>query len=287
MKKLRVRAPAKVNLYLRLLGTRPDGYHEIETLFQAIDLYDELIIRESPGEARLEVPGHPDLQGTDNLVMKALRLLESATGERLGVEITLDKKVPIAGGLGGGSSDAAAALAGLRTLHDLALTDGELARIGATLGADIPFFLTGGSAIGEGIGDRLTPTDIPMDYEIVLVNPGFPVSTAAIYREFDMALTQVSPHGRLKGLLQDAREVRRLLHNDLQSVAEKCYPEILDVRRTLCDCGLPDCLMSGSGPSVFGISDGKAAALAEVRKRSGGRWLVFVVRPVSHGVVLD
>ncbi len=287
MKRLRVRTPAKVNLYLGVLGTRPDGYHEIETLFQAIDLFDELIIRESASDAKLAVPGHPELQGPDNLVMKALRLLESATGERLCAEITLSKDIPTAGGLGGGSSDAAAALAGLNALYDLALTDTELARIGAGLGADIPFFFTGGCAVGEGIGDRLTPIVIPADYKLVLVNPGFAVSTATIYREFDMALTPVSAHGRLNALLRETQDVKRLLHNDLQSVAERSYPEILDVTRTLYDCGLPDCLMSGSGPSVFGISDPEAPAMAEVRKRSVAGWSVFEVRPVSRGFVVD
>ncbi len=286
MKTLRVQAPAKVNLYLGVLGTRADGYHNIETLFQAVDLYDELIIRECSGDARLEVPGHPELRGSDNLVMRALRLLESATGERLCAEITLIKGIPTAGGLGGGSSDAAGALVGLRALFDLPLTDAQLVPLATSLGADVPFFLTGGCAIGEGIGDRLTPTVLASDYELVIVNPGFPVSTATIYRELDMALTRIPPHGKLNRLLQETREVRRLLHNDLASVAEKSYPEILDVKRTLHDCGLPDCLMSGSGPSVFGICEREASVTAEVGRRSGGRWSVFEVRPVCHGIVL-
>jgi 4-diphosphocytidyl-2-C-methyl-D-erythritol kinase len=287
MKTLRVNAPAKVNLYLGIVGTRADGYHEIETLFQAVDLYDELIIRESSGAVTLEVPGHPELQGSDNLVMRALRLLESVTGERLRAEMTLIKGIPVAGGLGGGSSDAAAALVGLRELFGLSITDAELVPIAMSLGADVPFFLTGGCAVGEGIGERLTPTVIASDYELVIVNPGFPVSTASIYREFDMALTRNPPHGRLHERLRETQEVRLLLHNDLEPVAEKSHPEILDVKRTLNDCGLPDCLMSGSGPSVFGIADRDASVMKELRRRSGGRWSVFEVGPVSHGIVVQ
>ena len=155
MKSLRVQTPAKINLFLRVLGKRQDGYHELETLFQAIDLYDELFIEECSEESTLEVPGFADLESEDNLVLRALRWLEKYSGRNLCVRMKLIKRIPVAGGLGGGSSDAAAALKGLSHLFDLKLSDSELARAALTLGADVPFFLTGGDSGGRG--NRGTP----------------------------------------------------------------------------------------------------------------------------------
>jgi 4-diphosphocytidyl-2-C-methyl-D-erythritol kinase len=286
-KSLRVRTPAKVNLYLGIVGRRPDGYHEIETVFQAIDLTDELIIKESDGDARLQVPGYPELDGEGNLVMKALRRLEALSGERLQATITLNKSIPAAAGLGGGSSDAAAALIGLRELFGLRLGNEDLARKALSLGADVPFFLQGGCAIGEGVGERLTPTCLLADYEILLINPGFAVPTASIYGHFDGCLTENAPQGRLNQVLRETRDPRGFLHNDLQSVSEKLYPEILEVRQTIIACGLSDSLMSGSGPTVFAISDCVGPARDELQERVRSTWAVFSARPVSHGVLID
>ncbi|MEJ2717546.1 MAG: 4-(cytidine 5'-diphospho)-2-C-methyl-D-erythritol kinase, partial [Deltaproteobacteria bacterium] len=174
MKSLRVRTPAKINLYLRILGSRPDGYHDLETLFQAIDLHDQLIISETAGGSRLEVPGHPALENNDNLIMRALRWIERRSGRRVSVNVQLQKRIPVSAGLGGGSSDAAATILGIQALYDLELGTDDLIRDAGELGADVPFFLVGGSAIGEGIGEQLTRVSIPLDYGLVLVHPGFP-----------------------------------------------------------------------------------------------------------------
>ncbi len=285
MKKLRVRAPAKINLYLKVLGARPDGYHELETVFQAVELYDELFIECTSGRTSLEVPGHPRLETEDNLVLRSLRWLEQETERSIPVRMKLVKGIPEAGGLGGGSSDAAAALVGISTLLDLGLQEHDLRRATADLGADVSFFLTGGSAVGEGIGERLTQVQLPMDYGLLLVNPGFPVSTAAVYREYSKSLTGEITRGTVWQGLRKLQRVVDLLHNDLQDVAERLYPEIVTVRNEMANAGVSNVLMSGSGPTVFGMLDPDSSD--RVGERFDTRWSTFVARPLAAGVTID
>ncbi len=285
MKSLRVQTPAKINLFLRVLGVRADGYHEIETLFQAIGLDDELIIAKRGTETTLQVPGFPELESEHNLVMRALRWLEAHTGRELIVCMTLRKKIPVAAGLGGGSSDAAAALKGLSLLFDVGLSDEELQCAALALGADVPFFLTGGTAVGEGIGERLTPVTLPLDYELILVNPGFPVSTRSIFREFSKNLTGKALEGRLRMRIRDGRSVEDLLVNDLQSVAEALHPQIREVRVRMEKAGIRKTLMSGSGPTVFGPVPVHSSSARMSTLPS--HWRVVRARPVARGMVID
>ncbi len=285
MRSVRVSAPAKINLFLRVLGRRDDGYHDLETLFQAIDLYDEMIIRESTGESSIVVSGFPALETEDNLVMKALRWLENRVQERLVVTIELVKRIPVAAGLGGGSSDAAAALMGMQALFDLDLDHNDLQRAAVELGADVPFFLLGGTAVGEGVGERLTPVRLSLDFGVLLVNPGFQVSTGPVFREFSKTLTGERREGRLWEILWQTRDLERLLHNDLEGVAEGLHPEIARLRATMERAGIRKALMTGSGPTVFGIAD--LNRLEEISARVSGKWKPIVSRPVPNGVVVD
>jgi 4-diphosphocytidyl-2-C-methyl-D-erythritol kinase len=284
MRALRVLAPAKVNIYLRVLGRRPDGYHDLETLFQTVDLHDELILRENTGESKLEVPGHPRLE-RDNLVLKAVRLVEALIGRSLSLNMRLIKRIPVAGGLGGGSSDAAAALVGIDALFSLGLADSVLRDAARQLGADVPFFLTGGSAVGFGVGDRLTPAPLRWTKDLLLVNPNFPVSTALVFKEFSKRLTETKRQATLdfRGNEQIAPE--DVLCTDLQAVAERLFPEILEIHEWLQREGLSKALMSGSGPTVFGIGERKA--LMSLKDRIPAKWSAFVVRPRQGGVTID
>jgi 4-diphosphocytidyl-2-C-methyl-D-erythritol kinase len=285
VKSLRVQTPAKINLALRVLGARQDGYHDLETLFQAIDLYDQLILEESDSQSTLEVPGFPELESDHNLVVRAVRWIQTHTGRDLRVRMKLIKSVPVAGGLGGGSSNAAAALKGVSHLFDLDLSDADLARGALALGADVPFFLVGGTAVGEGVGERLTPVELPLDYALILVNPGFPVSTAAIFREFSKSLTGKAREGRLWMRIREGRPVEDLLENDLQTVAERMHPEIRRVREVMERAGMGTTLMSGSGPTMFAlVRNSSAEALA---KELPPPWRVFPARPVARGLLID
>jgi 4-diphosphocytidyl-2-C-methyl-D-erythritol kinase len=285
MAKIRVQAPAKINLFLGVLGRRPDGYHTIETLFQEISLTDELIIMETPGQTTLEVPGHPDLENEGNLVLKALRLLGGRSGYDLHVKLTLVKRIPVAAGLGGGSSDAAATLKGVSELFGLKLEPAEFQDIALELGADVPFFLTGGTAVGEGVGERLTPIDLDMDYGVLLVNPGFAVSTARIFSEYSKILTGKEGAGKLWGILRECPHPRDLLHNDLQVVAERICPEITEVVQANVRAGFDRVLMTGSGPTVFALD-----SRDRVEQRKSGipdKWTGIVAVPKRQGMVID
>ncbi len=282
---LKVHAPAKINLYLRVLGRRNDGYHELETVFQAIDLSDELFIEKAVSETTLEVPGHEDLESDSNLAIRAVRWLEGKTGRSLPVAIRLMKSIPKAAGLGGGSTDAAAALLGIRALYELELGDKELLDGAASLGADVPFFLVGGTAVGEGIGERLTPIALPLDYSLVLVNPRFSVSTATVFRNLSKTLTGGARNGRLWRTIDRSREIDGLLHNDLQPTAEGLYPEISEVRRALELAGAKQVLMTGSGPTVFAVvEEGHAEKMIN---RMPDKWSSFTAHPVKTGIVIE
>jgi 4-diphosphocytidyl-2-C-methyl-D-erythritol kinase len=287
MSNIRIRTPAKINLFLRILARRSDGYHEIETLFQAVTVYDELILTRISGRPKIEVPDRPDLENEDNLIMRGLRLLERQTGLSVPVCARLNKSIPVAAGLGGGSSDAAAALVGANALLNLGLSRSDLHGMCEQLGADVPFFLDGGTAVGEGVGDKLTQIDLTTDYELALVNPGFPVPTAQIYGAFDRTLTRPRPAARLWERLREAPNPFSLLENDLQGCAEAAYPEIAEVRGQLQAAGVENVLMSGSGPTVFGLLKKGEIDFDALRANLPKQWQALFCRPETGGVRID
>ncbi len=267
---LRLRAPAKLNLYLRVLGRRPDGYHEIETLFERIDLADELTFHSHPGELRLTCD-EPSLScGEDNLVLKAARLLQQASGATQGVEIHLTKRIPVAAGLGGGSSDAAATLLGLNRLWQLGLSQDRLAELAARLGSDVAFFLLEGSfAIGTGRGERCEPLPEGPALTHVLVVPKERLSTKEVFASGDFGLTATKPsstmivHALRNGSLGELADG---LWNDLQPEAIRRCPVIAVIQSTLRASGCLGTLVSGSGSSVFGLCRDHAQAQAIIAR---------------------
>ncbi len=284
MNRIALKAPAKINLFLRVLGRRPDGYHDIETLFQAIDLSDALIIEKSSRVTELNVPGFPELETEQNLVLKAKKTLEQIIGAKLPVKISLTKNTPISGGLGGGSSNCAACLKGINELYDLGIEERELLKIAASLGADVPFFLIGGAAIGEGIGDRLTPVDLDSDYEIVLVNPGIPVDTGEMYRLVSRNLTLDSPRVKLRVALDGGAGPLDLLGNQFQEMAVEKYPEIRAAVKILEKFAQGRVLMSGSGATVFAAFENSEAPYQSIRELAPDHWMVIRSRPIKTGV---
>lgn len=286
MTSLRLRTPAKINIFLRVLGRRADNYHELETLFQAIELYDELVIRKKKGIRRLIVRNYEGLQNESNLVLRALEWLENQCDSRFEVEIELVKNIPVAAGLGGGSSDAAATLVGLKRLLDLDwLSSDDIARGALSLGADVPFFILGGTAIGRGIGEILTPVGLNCDYGILLVNPGFAVSTGQIFSAFSKTLTESPKKVTLQGLLDQGVELSQLLVNDLQDVAESMHPEIRLIRETFIESGVTEALMTGSGPTVFAL--GSLEKLEALKDRFGSKYRVMLTQPSPGSILID
>lgn len=267
--RLALKAPAKINLWLKVTGRRADGYHTLDTLMQKVSLCDELELRLCAKGIHLCCPGSEGLESCDNLVYRAAELfLQTAglqrAGATHGVEISLKKNIPVAAGLGGGSSDAAATLKGLNVLLGCGCSGEELAALGLRLGADVPFFLADTSAaIAKGIGEILTPVDPLAGYNILLVNPGFPVSTQWVYQTF--ALTkkenasnlqdfqqEINGFGSPCGFMEGKAQLKAMC-NDLEEVTASRYPEIGKLKNVMAANGAASTLMSGSGPTVFGL----------------------------------
>lgn len=294
---LELDAPAKINLYLRVTGRRADGYHYLATLMQKVSLFDRVVLRRISTGIRLFCPdsGLPEDEG--NLVYRAARLFLQSMAPRLhgepGVEITLYKNIPLAAGLGGGSSDAAAVLLGLNRLFATGCTESELLDMGGQLGADVPLFIVDWPvAWATGIGDRLHPA-VPMaGYRILLVNPGFSVATAWVYEKF--ALTAARKKIKLKNFYDmhageaDCPFTRRVIRpdelvNDLEAVTAGQFQEIHGLRERLLKGGAVAAMMSGSGPSVFGLfpeqDEDKAVACGRELSREFPK--TFLVRPLT------
>jgi len=256
MTEIRLRANAKINLFLEVLDRRPDGYHNIETVFQSIDLHDVIILRENaPGSIEIKCE-HPQVPlDSSNLVYKAAELLLSESGKRCGVQIEIIKNIPIGAGLAGGSTDAAATLVGLSELWELGYDTGKLCRLGGKIGADVPFCIMGGTALGRGRGDELTRLTPFPETPVVIANPGFQVSTARAYES--LRLTRERKSGNiLVGKMQrgDVSDIGGNLYNIFESVILEEYPLVREIKEEFIRSGALAALMTGSGPTVFALA---------------------------------
>ncbi|MDO3377049.1 4-(cytidine 5'-diphospho)-2-C-methyl-D-erythritol kinase [Geoalkalibacter halelectricus] len=274
-------APAKINLCLHVLGRRADGYHDLCMLMQKVSLADRISIalRDEPG-VEVVCPGVPLAQGEQNIAGRAALAVLAAAGSNRGARIHVDKQIPVAAGLGGGSSDAATVLVGLNRMLGGPLSFDGLLGAGARLGADVPFFVYGRSAWAAGIGDHLRPAGPLPAVWYVLVNPGFAVSTAWVYG--NLRLTSPVDVAKLPEFFDSPQDLAALLHNDLEQVTIGRYPQIAAIKEQLVALGALGALMSGSGPTVFGLFDDEAladAACATLKRRS--QWRVFKVRPLE------
>ncbi len=282
-----VHAPAKVNVYLRITGKRSDGYHDLETVMQKVDLCDTLQVSltEQPG-IRLSCPGSDLPEDESNIVWKAAESFLDTVGQSdsFGVSIILQKTIPVAAGLGGGSSDAASLLTALNRLTRQALQERQLLDMAVKLGADVPFFVVPHSAVfATGIGDRMKPVAPLTGCAVLLVNPGFSVSTAWVYKNF--RLTRTDKNSNLSNSPQNDTLTGSAcpLFNDLESVTVNRYPEIAALKEYLIDNGASQALMSGSGPTVFALfenGDEAIARCADQLKDKYGRG-VFITRPAG------
>jgi len=283
-----VRAPAKVNLFLEILGKRPDGYHEIATLMVAVSLYDSLELVEEPG-GRLELScDEPSLStGPDNLVWRAAELLRQRYGISRGARIHLAKRIPLAAGLAGGSSDAAAALIGLNDLWQLGLSRGELAARAADLGSDVAFFFATPAAWCTGRGEIVAATPLGRPVHLLLACPDAGLSTADVYRGVTvpgqpldgLAIRQALAAGNLE-------ELGRRLLNRLQPVAEKLCPDVAALYARLGEAAPLGRLMSGSGTSLFALCRNRSEAVVVARRLRRSLERPKSARPAGRGLRL-
>jgi 4-diphosphocytidyl-2-C-methyl-D-erythritol kinase len=282
-----LRASAKVNLVLEVLGKRPDGYHELSTVMQAVDLFDRLTV-EAAATITLET-SEPALPTDDrNLVVRAARLLQEAAGIKAGARIVLDKRIPLAAGLGGGSSDAAATLLGLNRLWGLRWRRERLVELAVKLGMDVPFFLGRGRALGTSRGEVLSALPGVGGYALVLVNPGVGLSTQEVYGRVPPGWRAESDGTkRMLDALKKRNVVRvaGALTNHLEHWVEPAMPVIGRMKAALFAAGALGAAMSGSGPTVFGLARSLDQARQIQRRVNRGGWSAWAVRTNSGAAI--
>ena len=277
-----VKAPAKVNLLLEVIGRRPDGYHDIISVMQALELSDEVKITLTGGGIEVTCDSGEVPDGESNIAFRAAKAIIGEAGYDGGVRVEIAKKAPVAAGLGGGSSDAAAVLKGLNILLNLDFPDERLREIGAGIGADVPFFLSWPVALAEGVGERLSRLEPLGEIWFVLLKPAFGVSTAWVYSQLNLGLTKQSDNTKLFQFKEgaDAFLVASCLKNDLERVTVVRYPEIEVLKKRLVKGGALGALMSGSGPTVFGIFRTEAAAKAAAASLTDTGCRLIVTRSI-------
>ena len=269
-------APAKLNLFLHVLGRRPDGYHELQTCFQFVDLADELMIRVRDDGRIRRLGGLPEVAPEADLCVRAALALRAASGCALGAEIHILKRIPAGAGLGGGSSDAATTLVALNRLWRLDWPVERLAALGLELGADVPVFVHGRAAFAGGVGEQLTPI-APVEGNYLILKPKVSVSTAEVFR--DPELTRNSPAITIHGFLASGG------HNDCEPVVRRRYPEVAFALDTLSRYG--DARLTGTGACVFLACETMARGREIAAELSPGLFDAFVVRGLNDSPLLE
>ena len=274
-----LRAYAKINLGLRILGKRSDGYHDIETILHRIDCYDELSFTKSE-TISLESDSPEVPPGEENLCIRAARLFISHTGAKDGAHIVLRKKIPVGAGLGGGSSDAAETLLGLNELWGLGMKPDELHPLAAQLGSDVSYFLREGSAYATGRGERLEYFGLKLPHWIVVLYPNIHVSTAWAYQQVKVERSDHTEilRDNFADNLRDAEKLRELIRNDFEPVVFRAHPELAKIKRTFYEHGAHFAQMSGSGSSMYALFESEEGARS-VCEEMRGQGKLFLTRP--------
>lgn len=284
---VRILSPAKINLFLRITRRRADGYHNLFSLMCRVSLFDEICLRPAKAPVRLKCSDPALPRDASNLAVRAALLFFEASGRAEGVEITLLKRIPIAAGLGGGSSNAASVLMGLNHANGSPFSRRQLQRLARRLGADVPFFICETPALASGIGDILEPCpNLPM-FHIILICPPFAVSTVAVYRRLNLRLTNCPKRLTKTRFKEEGFDPRRHLCNDLEPVTQAMHPEIAAVKRRLLGCGALGALMTGSGGCVFGLfgtADDARNAAGSLAMPAG--WRLFSAELMTGPVAL-
>lgn len=278
-----IKAYAKINISLDVIGKREDGYHILKMIMQTIDLYDIVSINKS--SKGINITSNKAYIPTDdrNLAYKAAKLFMDTYNIQGGVDIDIKKNIPVAAGLAGGSTDAAAVLKVMRSLFDVDVSDGELSKLGLNLGADVPFCITGGTALCEGIGEVVTPLKEFKNHILVVVKPSFGVSTKEVYQNLDT--NKIHKHVDTEKIIEaiekdDIRTVCLLMKNVLENVTLRKHSIIKDIKNEMIKIGSLGAMMSGSGPTVFGFFDDILRAQRCFEKFKAKYSEVFITRTI-------
>ncbi|AMQ22024.1 4-(cytidine 5'-diphospho)-2-C-methyl-D-erythritol kinase [Geobacillus sp. JS12] len=289
--RLSIKAPAKINLSLDVLYKRPDGYHEVKMVMTTIDLADRIELVALPEEDAIRIVSQNRFVPDDcrNLAYQAAKLLKETFSIRQGVAISITKHIPVAAGLAGGSSDAAATLRGLNKLWQLGLTLDELAELGAKIGSDVAFCVYGGTALATGRGEFITPIASPPPCWVVLAKPPIGVSTAEVYRNLELErVSHPDVDAMVRAIVrQDYAAICRLVGNVLEEVTLKKYPEVAHIKEQMKRFGADAVLMSGSGPTVFGLIEHDSRMQRVYNGLRGFCDQVFAVRMLGERHSLD
>ncbi len=288
-KTVTLRPPAKMNLALKILDRLPNGYHALWSIMQTVELEDELIISTNPQspDITLDCPGTTLPLGKDNLVFRAAALVRDRAGIQEGFSITLKKHIPMAAGLGGGSSDAASTIIGLNQLWNVGWSSADMATMGAELGSDIPFFFSAPTALVTGWGQDVTPKRLEGSRWVLLLNPGFPIATKLAYDQLSASRSSVSslPSGNLEIEQTECwtwEDLIPFIENDFEAALFPLYPALAHIKSDLLKAGAEAALLSGSGATMFGIFASKDKALqAHAQLAVGPQTHGFVVRSLS------
>ena len=273
MNEITIKAPAKINLCLSVLGKRPDGYHEVEMLIQMVGLYDEVTVARGDWGITVRCDNSAVPSGEGNIAWKAAAAMLKLSERNTGLSIEIRKAIPVAAGLGGGSGDAAAVLAAANRLLGAGLNREQLAEVGAELGMDVPFFFYGPTALARGRGEVLTTLAPLPKFWVLLVNPGFEASTAWVYKNLNLRLTKKVDCNKIARLA--VRNIAESLHNDLETVTATTHPVINRIKEVLLARGAIGACMSGSGPTVFGIFETEEACREAKKNISGEGWKLY------------
>ncbi len=278
---MKLLSPAKINLFLAVTGKRPDGYHELYMLMCAVSLYDTITLIFNPQSRSQKINIFCDATDVpsdeSNLAHKAACLFFKKMGVRDSVDIFIEKNIPTGAGLGGGSSNAAALLSGLNQHYGFPFSREKLMEMGVTLGADVPFFIFGKPAIATGIGEKIEAYKGLSPFKVLLIYPGFSVSTASVYKNFSLGLTTCKKKIINLPFKDSVFNPECHLCNDLETVTASLYPEITEIKSLLCEHGAQGAMMSGSGSAVFGLfSDAETARAAKQNISQNKKWKIFV-----------
>jgi len=276
---IRIKSHAKINLCLYVLGEREDGYHEIFTVMQTVDLCDELSLSRISESIKIECDDPEVPQNSSNLAHRAAQLVLDEAEVDFGVKIRIKKRIPVGAGLGGGSSNAASVLIGLNRMLNLRFTGEKLHQIAEKIGSDVPFFLYSGQAVARGRGEKIKQIKLPKDYWIILVNPHFKILTPSVYKKIRIDLTKKVKEIKISFNKAEFFALLKEWSNDLEGEVVKTFPQIKEIKDRLREAGAIKAQMSGSGPTVFGIFK-KKPEKKEVHRFFKDDWQIFLTRPI-------